>query len=168
MAFPFLASFERSIKTVVTPENKDQLLSYIKGTILEEKADNVVVEDMAVRYKGSTGGRGSIFNTVDSGIFSLVCKDDNWFVDYQMSMHNFVMIALVAIGIIEILLTLGDGPWAVHIVALFWPFGLAWVVEMGRHGALAGDLAAGIDHLSGAAPEEPEEDKMTGPLKSWF
>jgi len=169
MAFPFSASFERSIKTIVTSDNKDQILFYIKKSILDDKADNVVVDDMTVRYKGSTSvWNFALFRGVDDGIFSLICKGDKWFLYYHISLRTLIIGALIASCLMEILSLTNDGPWWMGTIFLFWPFGVAWFFEAGRHGGLVADLANGIDQLTGAVREEPQEDKMTGKLKSWF
>jgi len=82
MTFPFSVQFDRPLKTIITPDNERQILQHIKKTILEDKANNVVVEDMSVNYKGSTSNwRGSLFGSVDNGIFCLVYENNSWFLN---------------------------------------------------------------------------------------
>lgn len=172
MTFPFSARFDRPLKTMITPDNKEQILQYIKKRILEDKADNVIVEDMTVCYKGSTSNlRGSLFGSVDNGIFYLVFKNNCWFLDYQINMRELFIVTSIISTIMEVFALATGGPWWIGIAAFLWLCGANWVLSLIRHGGVANDISAGIDELifgKTELHELPEEDKMTGKLKSWF
>jgi len=54
------------------------------------------------------------------------------------------------------------------IAAFLWLFGANWITIFLRHGLLVTNIAAGIDELICGKTVLPEQDKMTGELKSWF
>ena len=138
MVFPFSASFERSIKTMITSDNKDEILWYINKTILEDKADNVVVAHMTVSYEGSTGGRGSMFNGVNNGVVSLACKGDKWYVEYKINLRRLFTVMLIMSATMEsFALFVQDARW-VGIVAFLCLWGFSWVLEIRRHGKFGG------------------------------
>ena len=165
MIFPFSVCFNTSLKTIVTPDNKEQILRYIEKNILRDKADNVVVKDISVYYKGSTSNwRSSLFGSVDNGVFNLIYKNDSWFLNYQIIMFRLFIIA----SIMSIIIGVG-GPWWIGIAAFSWLCGANWIINFIRHGAVATDIATGIDEsICGKMELPPEQDKMTGELKSWF
>jgi hypothetical protein len=172
MTFPFSVHFGRSLKTTITPDNKEQILQYIKQSILEDKADNVIIEDVTVCYKGSTSNwRGSLFGSVDNGIFYLIYKDNSWFLDYQINMRELFIATSIMSTIMEVFVLSTGGPWWIGIAAFLWLCGANWILNLIRHGGVANDISTGIDELicGKTEPNElPEQDKMTGKLKSWF
>jgi hypothetical protein len=170
MIFPFSVRFNRSLKSIITSDNKERILQHIKKSILEDKADNVVVEDMSVNYKGSTfNGRVSLFGSVDSGIFCLVYKNNSWFLSYQIDMRKLFIFSTILSTIMGVFILANNGPWWVGIASFFWLCGANWVIISIRHGVVVTDIATGIDELICGKTELPaEQDKMTGELKSWF
>ena len=169
MIFPVSVRFNSSLKTIVTSQNKERILQYIQESILRDKADNVIAEDMAVKYKGSTSKRrGSLFGSVDNGIFTLVYKNNTWFFTYQINMRGLFITTLIMSAIMEIFALINDGPWWIGVVAFLWLCGANWIIISLRHGSMFGDISAGIDELICGKTGLPEEDKMTGKLKSWF
>jgi hypothetical protein len=169
MVFPFSVRFDRSLKTMVIPDNKEQILLYIKKSILEDKADNVVVEDMTIRYKGSTSNwRGSLFGSVDNGIFHLIYRDNSWFLEYQINMRKLFIGASILSIIMGMFILLNGGPWWTGIASFLWLCVANCIANLLRHGSAVTDIAAGIDELILGKTQLPEDDKMTGELKSWF
>jgi len=169
MIFPFSVCFNRLLKTTITPDNKGQVLQYIGKSILRDKADKVVVEDMFVSYQGSTSyWRGSLFGSVDNGAFYLTYKSNSWFLIYQINMRKLFIgtsILSIAMGIFALV---SGGPWWIGIAAFLWLCGANWITNLIRHGTVATDIAVGIDELMLGKTKLPEQDKMTGELKSWF
>jgi len=51
MDFPVSVKFNKPLKILITPDNQQQILQYIEKSILKDKANNVVVEDLRVTYK---------------------------------------------------------------------------------------------------------------------
>jgi len=170
MTFPFSVRFNKSLKTIITSDNKEQILQYIKKSVLEDKADNVVVKDMAVNYKGSTSSwRGSLFGSVDNGIFYLVYQDNSWFLNYQINMYKLFIYTSIMSTIMGAFALVNGGPWWIGIAAFLWLCGANWVINLIRHQSVVANIAAGIDELiNGKTEKLPEQDKMTGKLKSWF
>ncbi|MET3498736.1 hypothetical protein FHW88_001043 [Mucilaginibacter sp. SG538B] len=169
MTFPFSVHFDRPLKAIITPDNKEQILQCIKNSILEDKADNIVVQDLTVCYKGSTSNwRGSLFGSVDNGIFYLIYKNNSWFLDYQINMRELFIVTSIMSTAMEVFMLVNGGPWWVGIAAFLWLCGANWILNLVRHGGVADDIAARIDRLICGKTELPGEDKMTGKLKSWF
>lgn len=170
MIFPFSVRFKRSLKTIVTPDNKEQKFQYIGKSILRDKADNIVVEDLSVSYKGSTSNwRGSLFGSVDNGVFNLLHKNNSWLLHYQINMRKLFIGTSILSVIMGAFAIANSGPWWLGIAAFLWLCGANWITSFIRHGAVATDIAAGIDELiCGKMELPPEQDKMAGELKSWF
>jgi hypothetical protein len=169
MTFPFSIQFNKKLEAPITVDNQQIILQYIMNSILERKADNVAFQDLAVTYKGSTSPwRGSIFKGLDSGIFTLLYKDNCWWLNYRINMRElFIVTGLMSIFVGGFTLA-NDGPWWIGIVAFLWLCGANWVTNVLRHGSLNTDIGLGIDELICGKTELPEDDKMTGKLKSWF
>ena len=170
MTFPFSVSFNRKLEAAITSDNQHKILLYIKKSILEDKANNIVVEDLVVKYRGSTSNwRGSLFGSVDNGIFYLVYKNNSWFLNYKINMRKLFVGASILSTIMGVFALVNGGPWWIGIMAFLWLCGANWIINLIRHGAVATDIATGIDELVCAKTELlPEQDKMTGELKSWF
>lgn len=168
MTFPFSVRFNRQLKTVVTPDNEQQILQYIKKSILEDNANNVVVEELLVTYKGSTSPwRGSLFGGVDNGIFNLLCKNNSWFLTYQINMRKLFIYTSIMSAIMGVFALTTGGPWWIGLAAFSWLCGANWLTNIIRHGGVASEIAFGIDELFGdQLPPESEEYKER--LKSWF
>jgi hypothetical protein len=136
---------------------------------LEDKADNVVVEDMSVNYKGSTSNwSGSLFGSVDNGIFCLAYENNSWFLNYQINMCTLFIGTSTLSIIMGVFALENNGSWWIGIVAFLWLCGANWIIILIRHGGVVTDVAAGIDELICGKTVLPEQDKMTGKLKSWF
>jgi hypothetical protein len=148
MIFPFSVNFTESLKTVITPQNKEQALQYIKNSILEDKADNVVVGDMQVRYKGSTSPwRGSLYRGVDNGIFDLVAEGNSWVLKYRINMRQLFIVTSIMSTIMGVIaISTGGPPW-IGLVMFLWLCGANWVTNLIRHGSVAVEIAAGIDEI---------------------
>ncbi|WCT10445.1 hypothetical protein [Mucilaginibacter jinjuensis] len=169
MTFPFSVSFDRRLKATITSDNQQEIFQYIKTSILNDKADNVVIEDMHVIYKGSTSNwRGSLFGSVDDGIFKLIYKDNSWWLNYQINMRKLFIGTAILSGCMGIFSLVNDGPWWFGIAGFLWLCGANWIIILLTHGSLATDIATGIDELIYGKIELPEQDKMNGELKSWF
>lgn len=179
MTFPFSIIFNESLKTIITPDNKEQVLQYIKKSILEDKADDVSICDMEVNYKGSTSNwRGSLFGSVDKGNFNLCNKDNVWFLKYEINMRQLFIstsIMSIAISVFEIVT---GGLWWFGFVAFIWLCGGNWIINFARHASVASEIATGIDDLiyykehpienneNKEVSIENDEDKEK--LKSWY
>jgi hypothetical protein len=48
MAFPISVNFNKRLKATITSDNKQQILQHIEKSILQDKANNIVVEHMRV------------------------------------------------------------------------------------------------------------------------
>lgn len=169
MAFPISMCYTNQLKPVVTSENQLQILNFIATSILKDKAGRVVIGDMQVKYKGSTSNwRGSLFNGVNNGVFTLIYKDDNWWLNYQLNMRELFIGTAILSGIMGVFSLVTGGPWWAVIFAFLWLCGGNWVIIVIRHGGLAADITLGIDELICGKTELPEDDRMTGELKSWF
>ena len=175
MIFPFSVSFNESLKTTITPENKEQVLQYIRESILEDKADNVIVDDMQVKYKGSTSmWRGSLFRGVDNGTFNLVVEGNNWVLKYRINMRQLFVATSIMSTVMGVFAIATDGPWWIGIAAFLWLCGANWITNLIRHGSVAVEIATGIDDLIYYKEhpikndEDKEDDEDKGKLKSWF
>jgi hypothetical protein len=136
---------------------------------LDDKADNVVVEELAVKYEGSTSNwTGSLYRGVDNGIFSLVYKEGGWFLNYQINMRKLFTVTSIMSAIMGIVILVNQGPWWVGLLMFLWLCGGNWVINLLRHGGVATDIALGIDEMICGKVEEPELEKIPGKLKSWF
>ncbi|OOQ59415.1 hypothetical protein [Mucilaginibacter pedocola] len=173
MTFPLSVRFNRPLQTDITPGNKAQVLQLIKDGIISKKADMVITEDMSVSYKGTTSTmKGSIFGSVDSGIFSLTYENDNWLLKYQIDMRELFIFTSILAVVMEVFTLSIKGPWWFGVAAFLWVCGANWAVTVVRHGFLANNIADEINEQTGGKPKveatEIENDKMTGELKSWF
>ncbi len=171
MIFPFSVNFNTRLKATVIPDNQQEILQCIVKSILDNKADNVVVKDMSITYKGSTSyARASLFGSVDDGIFTLILKDGSWWLNYRINMRKLFITTTIMSGIMGVFSFTNGGPWWVGIVMFLWLCGANWVIILIRHGSVAANVAYEIDKLICGEPDLPEEgeDKMTGELKSWF
>ena len=169
MTFPFSVSFDRRLEATITPDNRQDILQYIKKSILDDKANNIVADGIHVTYKGSTSNwRGSLFGSVDDGIFDLIYKDNNWWLNYQINMRKLFIGTAILSGIMGVFALVTGGPWWIGIAAFLWFCGANWIIIFLRHGLVVTDIAEGIDELICGKIVLPEDDKMTGELKSWF
>jgi hypothetical protein len=166
---PFSISYKRRLKAAITTDNQQSVLQYIVKSISDEKADNIFINDMRITYKGSTSGRGSLYSSVDDGIFDLIFKDNMWWLIYTINMRKLFITTGIMAGFFESFSLANGGPWWIGLVAFAWLCGGNWVFSLLRHGSAATELSAGINELIDGKIEQPEiPDKMTGPLKSWF
>lgn len=171
MIFPFSVQFNRSLKAIITADNKDQVLRYIEKSIIKGKADNVVVGDMTIYYKGSSSNSNwSLFRSVDDGIFKLLYKDNAWILNYQINMRRLFIGTAILSTIMGIYMGVAGGFWWVGIVFFLCLCGGNWIINLIRHGLVATNIAVGIDELicGKTEPEPLKQDKITGKLKSWF
>ena len=153
----------------MTSDNQQEILHFIMKSILDDEANNVVIEDIHVTYKGSTSNwRGSLFGSVDDGIFNLIYKDNNWWLNYQINMSKLFISTVILSSIMGVFALLNNGPWWVGIAAFLWLCGANWIINLIRHEVVAANIAVGIDELICGITQLPEQDRMTGKLKSWF
>ena len=147
MAFPITVTFNDRLKTVVTADNKQLILLYIANYIREKKADNINIENDSVTYEGSTASSNwGKFNGVDNGIFTLLFKNDKWYIEYQINMRKLFIYTPIMVCGLGIFFALGGGPWWWPVLFGFlWLCGGNWLINWVRHGALATDLAEAID-----------------------
>ncbi|WP_214069924.1 hypothetical protein [Mucilaginibacter sp. dw_454] len=172
MIFPFSVRFNNQLKAIITSKNQQQILEYISLNIIEKKADNVIIGDYRVTYKGSTSkGRGSLFGGVDDGSFDLSYKNAKWYLIYQINMRKLFINTLMLSVIAETFVLFNRGPWWIGLVAFLWLCGGNWIIYLIRHGLVVGNLTIQIDELicgKMEQPEKPELEKIPGKLKSWF
>ncbi|WP_139332223.1 hypothetical protein [Mucilaginibacter lappiensis] len=137
---------------------------------MKDKAAHVIVKDLSVSYKGSASNwRGSLFGSVDNGVFNLVYENNSWLLNYQINMRQLFITTSIMSIIMGVFMLVNGGPWWVGIVAFLWLCGVNWIISSIRHGTVATDIATGIDELiCGKTESPPEQDKMTGELKSRF
>jgi hypothetical protein len=169
MSFPLSVVFNKNLDIVVTPDNSGQILHYIEDAANKRKADNLVIEDMSVIYKGSTSiWRGSLFQIVDKGIFSVVYKNDSWHLRYQIDMRKLFIYTGLMSAAFGIFATIQAGMWGIGIFAFLWLCGGNWVIACIRHGSLATELAEEINELIGGKRPSPKEQEKDESLKSWL
>lgn len=161
MVFPFSLRFNKRLKISITQDNEQQILQYIMNCILDDKADYVLIDNKQVTYKGSTSNwRGSLFGSVDDGVFNLIDRDSYWQLNYQINMRNlFIITAILSIAMGLFALANG-GPWWIAIAAFLWLCGMNWVINLIRHDAVANTIADGIDELIGDQTILTEENRM--------
>ncbi len=169
MAFPVTITFNRKLKAVITPDNQQELLFFIRQRIITDKADNVVMDTESVRYKGSNSmWRGSLFKGVDDGNFTFVYKEDGHWLIYTINLRQlFIFSAIVAVIMCGFMLA-GGGSWWPAFIVFSWLCGGNWISSYLRHGAEATEIAEGIDELICGKPVCEEIEKIPGKLKSWF
>jgi len=172
MTFPFSLYFNRKLNAAITSDTQNNVLDYIKISILDDKADNILIEGLNVTYKGSTSNwRGSLFGSVDDGIFSLIYKEGYWWLIYRINMHKLFISTIILSTIMGVFAFVNGGPWWAGMAAFLWLCGANWFINLVRHGLMATNIAEGIDRLIHGKTDQPEisePDKMTGGLKSWF
>lgn len=171
MTFPFSVCFDRPLKAIITIDNQGRILQYIEKYVIEGKANNVIVEDTRVTYKGSTSGwNTALYRAVDNGTFVLLYKDNQWFLRYQINMYQlFIITSIMSIGI-GVFMLVGGGPWWIGIIGFLWLCGANWIINLIRHGIVATNVAIGINELICGKEQHTgvDNDKINGPLKSWF
>jgi hypothetical protein len=169
MAFPITVEFNKKLKAVVTADNQLQILEQIKLSISEDKADNIIIEETQVRYKGSTSNwRGSLFGSVDNGTFTLVTKNDEWWLNYKINMQKqFIITAIMSVAM-GAYMFIGAGIRWVGFAAFAWLCGGNWIINVVRHDGVADTIAFKIDELIFGKIVKPEIEKIPGKLKSWF
>jgi hypothetical protein len=158
MTFPFSVQFNKRLKAAITPDDQQKILQYITKNILKDKADNVVIEDICVTYKGSTSNwRGSLFGSVDNGVFNLIYKDNTRWLNYQINMRKLFIGTTILASIMGIFVFVNGGPWWVGIVMFLWLCGANWIINLIRHENVATSIAAGIDELIYSKEHVPEK-----------
>ncbi|WP_342644620.1 hypothetical protein [Mucilaginibacter sp. CSA2-8R] len=166
MPFPFSMHFSKPLKAVITPENRQMVLNYIKQSITDKKADNVVINLDHVKYKGSTSNsRTSLFGTVDCGVFSVILENGRWYVSYQIFIKKLFLFASAFCTLGAFITNIWFG-----VIGFLWLFGLNCLVALFQDMSSAGTLMLGIDELiCGKEPEVYEvKDEDSEKLKSWF
>lgn len=169
MPFPFSIHYNKRLKAVVTPDKQQQVLAYIKNKILEDKADNIVIGIHSVSYKGSTSNwRGSLFGSVDSGLFTLIREDNISYVKYEICTKSLFIQTSILSVCMGTFMGIGAGLWWFGIFSFLWLFGMNWVIILARHNGTVAYIAIGINELvCGKEPEVPDKEKSEE-LKSWF
>jgi len=90
------------------------------------------------------------------------------FLTNQINTRKLFIGASILSTIMGVFILVNNGPWWMGIAAFLWLFGANWITIFLRHGLLVTNIAAGIDELICGKTVLPEQDKMTGELKSWF
>lgn len=128
-----------------------------------------MVEDMSVSYNGTTSPwRGALFGSVDNGIFKLLYKDNDWFLNYQINMRQLFITTGIISTIAGVFAIVNDGPWFVGIIFFSWLCGANWIINSIRHGSMASNIAFHIDELFADKELFAESDEDRERLKSWF
>ncbi|MCJ8210336.1 hypothetical protein MUY27_11510 [Mucilaginibacter sp. RS28] len=176
MPFPFSVSYTKRLKAVITDDNLQQVLDYIQKTIVENKGDNVLIQDNTVSYGGTTGAvRGSLFGMVDGGMFSLVTIDRGTTLYYKVVMrrNSILSIILATIFAMGTLCTTGfSQSWLFSLVAfIFISCGNA-MISWFMHEDFGFQIVSNIDRLIGFKDEvsniDKKHDSDSEKLKSWF
>lgn len=171
MRFPFSVVYNKILNSNVNSDNKEEVLKFIKDTIEEDKADNVVTHDWSVTYKGSISRWNvSRYRTVDDGIFTLIENGNSWYLRYKINMLTLFRDTFLLSLVFGIFGQLIDGSWWLGLIAYLWFCGVNWLINIVRHEGIVSNIAADIDrHISGIKDAElPELEKIPGKLKSWF
>jgi len=177
MSFPYSVNFNNPLKSVISPENQDQVFLFIKCRILEKKASNIQTGDNIISYKGSTSRwRGSLFRMVDDGFFALIFKNHRWALHYHINCRSLFIdtsILTAIFGFFALLLSIKVGwPWwsglLVWILSYLWIFGANWITIFFQHRELAADISIEIDELISGKIVKADLDKMDGKLSNWF
>jgi len=165
MPFPFSIRYNKPLRAIITADNQQQVLEYIKERILGKKANNIIIKGNQVSYKGSTGGPNSLFNIEDNGVFSLVCIDSEWRLICCINIRGLFLFSIIVAAIASVLkLWLG-------VTYFVFLYGVNVAISSARHGDLIDEIGDGIDELLGATVPPKEEDaprEDSEKLKSWF
>lgn len=171
MSFPFSIRYDKPINAIITADNQQEVLEYIRARILEKKANNIIIKGNQVSYKGSTGGRQSLFITVDNGVFTLISIDNNWHLIYEINRKSLFFYS-IAIGVItSIMGQIMSGIWWIGFIYFTFGYGLNWLIGSAMNENLLTGITKGIDQLFRTTPVSREEDtpkEDNDKLKSWF
>ncbi|WP_158826730.1 hypothetical protein [Mucilaginibacter lacusdianchii] len=165
MPFPFSIRYTKPLRAVIMPNNQRQVLEYIKKRILADKADNIVMSEESVTYKGSTSAnkRHALFESVDCGSFTLSNKGNKWCLVYKIKMYKLFIFTSLMAAFMGLIAQIGNGDWWIGIIMFLWLCGMNWIISIIRHEDVAARIAIGINELLGYHTIEDTEG-----LKSWF
>jgi hypothetical protein len=142
MVFPFAQTYKEKLNSLITPQNQEAILQYIRTTIEKKKAGNIIVESNTVSYKGSTSNlRGSLFRGLDGGKFSLIDSDGGSYLVYEFRMSQFFLIMLI----VSIAIAIIFQTWWVALIVFFGLGGLNWILHVDQHENLAIEIAHDIN-----------------------
>lgn len=139
--FLFPQIYKEKLHGIVTPDDHQLVLLLISKLIEEKKADNIFIKDGVLSYKGSTGGRSSLFMGPDGGTFELQDCDGSTYLIYRFTMRRTFIISLV----ISLVFTIVSRTWWICIPVSFLLFGIIWLGTSARHGDFVSDVVADID-----------------------
>ncbi|PTQ99395.1 hypothetical protein C8P68_102216 [Mucilaginibacter yixingensis] len=163
MAFPFTVRYKRKLRGAITPDNQTMALQYIKTRLVEDLADNIVIEEAGVSYKGSTSQwRHAPLAGVDSGRFSLAEINDQWYLIYQIKMHRF----FIMLGAMSAVMSISSQEWRMAPLVLLCPGSVIWLFTIIGHEDVPSRIAIGLSNLLFGEEIKSEADKEK--LKSWF
>lgn len=169
MKFPISIVFERKLNIIVDEENTVKILGFIRDEIVKRKADNVIIENSSVSAKGSSlGWDTSLLQIADKATFSLLQKNDESFIRYQLDMPKLFIHTTVIAAIFEVLGLTQGNVWWIGFGAFGWLCGANWLTAYLRHGLFVSELAEGIDILMGWKQPKHEDEEKDESLKSWF
>jgi hypothetical protein len=165
MLFPVLIKYNRPLLGNIPPEKQSIVVQYIQTFITEKKADNVIISDTSVSYKGTTSKwRGALFGGVDEGVFKLMEIDSKACIVYDFTMRRLfittAIMSVVAGFVVRI--------WWVSIFAFLWLCGMNWIINLIRHGDLISEIVIGVNDLLFEMEVKIEEKARSEELKSWF
>ncbi len=156
MPFPFTISYHKPLRVIVTSDNQQQIVEYIKDSILKGKAHNIVVDNTLVSYQGSTSySRASLFGSVDRGTFRLDHIGNRWFLVYEIRMYLQSVLATV----VAILGGFWSKFWWIGVM-LFLLYILIWFMTISRHQLLVSTIASNIDELVRVQMKNTESTDM--------
>jgi hypothetical protein len=140
MPFPFSIRYNKPLRAIITPDNQRQVLEYIQKRILQDKADNVVIRENLVTYKGSTSSsRINLMSSVDLGTFTLVSEYGKSKLLYEVSTYRSLVILFVMCVVMGII----SQNWLFGLIGFFWLSGMGWLVNLAQHEDLAARIAIG-------------------------
>ena len=141
MDFSFPQVYKEKLQGIVAPEDQ-QLVLYLISKIIEgKKADNIFIKDGILTYNGSTGSRSSLFMSPDGGTFELQDRDGATCLVYRFTMRK----SFISILVMSIVLTIISWTWWAGIMALFFLFGINWLLTSARHGDLVSDIVTDLN-----------------------
>lgn len=131
----------------VQQENKHLVLRCIKTALLNKLADNIIVNENQVVYRGSTGHpTRSFFSHIDKGSFTLVGKGSNYVLINQYTMQTYFIwmafIGLTAGFIVK---------WWFGIIAFIVLGSINWTITYFQQQKFTAQLATDINELYKAA-----------------
>lgn len=166
MTFPAVSfTYKKALLGVITPEKRVLVLQYVKTLIDERNADNIILTDDMVSYKGSTSQwQHTTFAIVDGGQFFITEENGISYFIYRYTMQRLIATALIICPIVGVL----TQSWFVGSFAFFGLFGMNWLLGRFSQNGLGWTIADGINKAFFEKEKKEKDELNKEMLKSWF